>query len=117
MHRCGLVSWQRRIVRLGGRVEQTSNAYELLPALAPCAPANRCDMESPLGTGLIDESMRLSMQEVSPQAREEAREALARVAAQRQAVILARLLGKRQVGREATARAEEECGSLPRGSR
>lgn len=42
---CGLLRWQRRIVRNGWRAEQTSNAYELLvpgdPAPQPVAPSSR----------------------------------------------------------------------------
>jgi hypothetical protein len=94
MHRCGLVTWQRRIVREGEQVEQTSNAYVLLPALM----AVRCDMESPRPTGLVDISTRLaSVQKpdfVSPEARQEARAALNRVASQRQTLLQTKLLGK-----------------------
>jgi hypothetical protein len=40
MRDVGLLRWQTRLVRAGWRAEQTSNAYELVPALAAPAPAS-----------------------------------------------------------------------------
>jgi hypothetical protein len=89
MHACGLVTWQRRIVRIGERVEQTSNAYELLPALTPSLFADRCDRESPRATGLIDKSIRLPSVLQPPAAEIAAAQA---ALAQRRRVIEERLL-------------------------
>lgn len=97
----GLVMWQRRLVRVGWRTAQTSNAYLLAPVEAGTLPTSRpprCDGQSVRQTRRIEI---ISVQqaaaqrwaaEVSPEAQQEARAALARIAAQRQAVIQARLL-------------------------
>jgi hypothetical protein len=45
-HACGLVSWVRRITRVGQRVSQTSNAYILTVGNPPNFPANRCEWQS-----------------------------------------------------------------------
>ena len=44
MRGLGLLRWQTRLVRVGWRAEQTSNAYELVPTLAapPVLPRARC---------------------------------------------------------------------------
>lgn len=87
MYACGLVTWQRRLVRLGERVEQTSNAYELLPTLTPSMPAIRCDRERPRETGLVDKSTRLpSVRPPSDDEIREARASLERIRIQREAV-------------------------------
>ena len=94
MRTLGLVRWQPRLVRAGWRAEQTSNAYELIPAADP--PRPHCGGQSGRETGrdrII--SVRQAAPEVSPEARQEAREALARVRAQREAMLQERLLGKR----------------------
>ena len=52
----GLLRWQRRLVRTGWRAEQTSNAYELVPALgtAPVLPRFSCDGQSVRETLKVD---------------------------------------------------------------
>lgn len=62
MRRCGLVTWQQRLVRADQRVRQTSNAYVLLPVAASV----RCDLESPAQTSLVDKSTRLSSVPIDP---------------------------------------------------
>jgi hypothetical protein len=44
MRHLGLLRWDQRLIRTGWRVEQTSNAYELVPAAAPAVvlPVPRC---------------------------------------------------------------------------
>jgi DNA-binding MarR family transcriptional regulator len=62
MRRCGLVTWQQRLVRAGQRVRQTSNAYALLPVAASV----RCDLESSAQTSLVDLSTRLPSVPIDP---------------------------------------------------
>jgi hypothetical protein len=94
----GLVFWIQRLVRDGRRVEQTSNAYVLtlgnppaIPALTPGGQIGRGTRRTEIISVQQDAAQRWAA-EVSPEARQEARAALARIAAQRQAVIQARLL-------------------------
>jgi DNA-binding MarR family transcriptional regulator len=42
LHTVGLLDWERRLVRHGNRVEQTSNSYRLLLPQEPIAPAAIC---------------------------------------------------------------------------
>lgn len=94
MRTLGLLRWQPRLVRAGWRAEQTSNAYELIPAADP--PRPRCGGQSGRETRrnrII--SVPQSFMEVSQEARQEAMDALARVRAQREGVLQERLLGKR----------------------
>jgi hypothetical protein len=86
---CGMVSWVRRLVRDGWRACQTSNAYLLTLGKVPEILGKPCDVQTDRETRKEAFS---SVQEVSARAQQEARAALARVAAQRQAVIQARLL-------------------------
>lgn len=92
----GLVMWQRRLVRVGWRTAQTSNAYLLALAdgeILPKSRVRRCDGQSVRQTRKVAFiSAQEAPAEVSPEARQEARAALARIAAERQAVIQARLL-------------------------
>ncbi len=82
----GLLRWQTRLVRAKWRAEQTSNAYELIPTLMipPNPPlkrkADRCGGQDGRETRILIDS----------RAQEGAREALARVAAERQAAFQAR---------------------------
>jgi hypothetical protein len=48
MRALGLVRWTMRLVRAGWRAEQTSNAYELMPAAAatPVLPGSACGVHS-----------------------------------------------------------------------
>jgi len=57
-----LLTWQQRIVRNGWRVEQTSNAYELLPSEAVHSPSVRppsCGGHSVRQTCSLDKSREL----------------------------------------------------------
>jgi hypothetical protein len=87
-----------RLVRDGWRTAQTSNAYLLVPAGAgtlPTIPAPRCGGQSGRETLQVDISaVQQVVLEVSERERMGAGAALARVAAQRQAVIQARLLNR-----------------------
>jgi hypothetical protein len=92
---CGLVFWVKRLVRDRWRVAQTSNAYALTIGDPPVIPASRSGGQTGRGTRRIESiSVQQAAPEVSPEARQEARAALARIATQRQAVLQARLLGK-----------------------
>jgi Helix-turn-helix domain len=92
----GLVRWINRLVRDGWRAAQTSNAYLLAPsevANPPACRARRCAGHSARQTRKDrDSSVQQPVLEVSECERSGAREALARVATQRQAAIQARLL-------------------------
>jgi len=93
----GLLRWQTRLVRNGWRAEQTSNAYELVTTGAnpPENRAPRCGGQNVRETcKKAFSSLQQPALNVSPAACQEAREALARVAAQRQAAVQAKLLGK-----------------------
>jgi hypothetical protein len=48
MRELGLLRWDQRLIRSGWRTEQTSNAYELVPAAAPAVvlPVPRCGGQS-----------------------------------------------------------------------
>src|SRR3954453_557641 len=48
MRDLGLLRWDQRLIRSGWRAEQTSNAYELVPAAVPAMvlPLPRCDGQS-----------------------------------------------------------------------
>jgi hypothetical protein len=95
MRGLGLVRWTTRLVRAGWRAEQTSNAYELVPAIAapPAAMlAPRCGGQAGRETRRIDISY---CPEVTPAERQAAQAALA----QRRAAIEARLLTGRMVAR------------------
>src|SRR5215218_6602457 len=48
MRDLGLLRWQTRLIRSGWRAEQTSNAYELVPAAGPAMalPVPRCGGQS-----------------------------------------------------------------------
>jgi hypothetical protein len=85
----GLVIWQRRIVRDGWRVEQTSNAYLLVPAEAGTLPTIR---PKSCGGQRVRETRQESfnLPPASPTDIAEARAALAR----RQAAIEAKLRGR-----------------------
>jgi hypothetical protein len=56
MRSLGLLRWTTRLVRAGWRTEQTSNAYELVPAAE--RPAPRCGGQSGRETRKIDISSR-----------------------------------------------------------
>lgn len=92
----GLLMWQRRLVRVGWRTAQTSNAYLLALVDVGTLPIPRppcCDGQTVRQTPRVGfVSVQRAATTVSPQAQHEARAALARVAAQRQAVVQARLL-------------------------
>jgi hypothetical protein len=85
----GLVIWQRRIVRDGWRVEQTSNAYLLAPAEARTLPTIR---PKPCGGQRVRETRleSFNLPPASPTDIAKARAALAR----RQAAIEAKLRGR-----------------------
>jgi len=90
MRALGLLLWQRRLVRDGWRVAQTSNAYLLaLTANAPEIRAPRCDGQSVRQTRRIDF---ISVTKSSPAEVRAAQAALA----ERRAAIEARLLTKRR---------------------
>lgn len=92
---CGLVSWVRRLVRDGWRAAQTSNAYMLTLGEPPKIPVHRCDSQPERETRKDRIfSVQLAVPQVSEEARREAQVALARIAAQREAALRARLLGK-----------------------
>lgn len=97
----GLVTWARRIVRAGWRVSQTSNAYVLVPLATVNPPAIRLiPSGGHSGRETRSESF-ISVQhpvsDVPEGDRIGARAALAEIAAKRQAVLQARLLGKGRV--------------------
>src|SRR4051812_37176993 len=55
----GLLTWVRRLVRSSGtgwRVEQTSNAYVLIPLLASLNAPHRCDRQKVAETNSFDKS-------------------------------------------------------------
>jgi hypothetical protein len=81
----GLVVWQRRIVRDGWRVEQTSNAYLLAPVATPNPPAIRAPR-----TG--GQTGRQTLQSVLPPASPADVAAAQAALAQRRAAIEGRLL-------------------------
>lgn len=85
----GLVMWQRRIVRDGWRVAQTSNAYLLVPIKAQVAPLDRAVRT---GGQSVRETLfeAFSLTPASPADVATARDALAR----RRAAVEGRLLGK-----------------------
>jgi DNA-binding transcriptional MocR family regulator len=96
---CGMVSWMRRLVRDGWRASQTSNAYLLTLGETPEIPALHCDVQTGRETRQDRlSSMQAAAAESSPAAQREAQAALARVRAQRQTVVQARLLGKGRAG-------------------
>jgi hypothetical protein len=89
----GIVFWVRRIVREGWRAVQTSNAYLLSLGETPKIPTPACKVQTERETRKAAFSFLQTpvsaVVEVSPQAQQQAREALARVAAQRQAALQA----------------------------
>jgi hypothetical protein len=92
---CGMVSWVRRLVRDGWRACQTSNAYLLTVGKVPEIPGKPCDGQTGRETRRDRySSVQQAAPEVSPAAQHKARAALARIAAQREAVLQARLLNK-----------------------
>lgn len=112
----GLVLWQRRLVREGDRVEQTSNAYLLALPRADVAPVIQA--RHPGGhSGRQSRRNRFSTVQptidVSPDARQTALAALERIAAQRLAAVQARLLGRRQRLSRLIAPARSQPRSLP----
>ena len=98
MRGLGLLRWQRRLVRTGWRAEQTSNAYELVPALgtAPVLPRFSCDGQSVRETLKVDISY---YQQPSPAEVAAAQATLA----QRCATMQQRLLTGRLAGRAGAA--------------
>ena len=100
MRTLGLVIWQRRLVRDGWRVQQSSNAY----VLVPLATVEIRGIRTGGQVGRVTRKRELSTADqaplmVSPEDRIAARAALARIAAQRQGVIEERLLTKGNCGR------------------
>jgi DNA-binding transcriptional MocR family regulator len=94
----GMVSWVRRLVRVGWRVAQTSNAYLLTLGDTPGKPKKlvlRCDGQADRQTRKrSDSTVQPAVPVVSPAEQQEACAALARIDAQRAPVIQARLLTK-----------------------
>ena len=89
---CGLVLWVQRIVRVGWRAAQTSNAYALTIGEKP--PFS-CGGQLGRGTRKKESTpVQRPALEVSPQAQREAAAALARVAAARAGAVQERLLNK-----------------------
>lgn len=97
----GLVLWQRRIVRDGWRVAQTSNAYVLVPQ-ATTEIRSICTGGQRVRQTRIKSfvTAQHAVSDVPPEDRSAAHAALARVAAQRQAALCERLANK---GRMAAA--------------
>ncbi len=94
MRALGILRWTMRLVRAGWRVEQTSNAYELVPsAVLPIAalPAPRCGGQGGRQTQTIDV---FSAPPVAPEVVAAAQAALAR----RRAAIERGLMDKVVVG-------------------
>ena len=93
MRGLGLLRWQRRLVRTGWRAEQTSNAYELVPALgtAPVLPRFSCDGQSVRETLKVDISYCPEFTATEVQAAQ-------RALAQRRAITEARLLNNKGSG-------------------
>jgi hypothetical protein len=91
MRGLGLLRWQRRLVRVGARVQQTSNAYELVPSasLPPILPRFSSDRKTSGETLKVDSFF---CSDVSPAAFSEAQQALV----QRRAVAEARLLNNKR---------------------
>jgi hypothetical protein len=89
LKRLGLLLWQRRIVRDGRRVEQTSNAYVLVPADGGIPPTPRPKLS---GGQRVRETRQIEipLPPASPVEVAAARDALAR----RRAAIEGRLLNK-----------------------
>jgi hypothetical protein len=90
----GLMRWTTRLVRVGWRAEQTSNAYELVPAIAtPPAEmrAPRCGGQSVRETLKVDISY-------CPEFTAAERQAAQTALAQRRAAVEARLLNSRLAG-------------------
>lgn len=89
MRALGLLRWDRRLVRNGWRVEQTSNAYELVPAVGsipPVLPRFSCDIHSDRETTKITYS---SCPTVSVAEGREAQTTLASIAQHRSAAFVA----------------------------
>jgi hypothetical protein len=94
MRDLGLLRWQTRLVRAGApgfadRVEQTSNAYELVPTLAalPALPRVVCGGQTVRETRRIDISY-------CPEFTAAERQAAQAALAQRRAAVEARLLNR-----------------------
>ena len=75
---CCMLTWVRRLIRTGSRVQQTSNAYLLTLGDPPKLPANRCEVQSGRAT-LPTANSSLQQGDVSPRERRAAQEALAAV--------------------------------------
>lgn len=86
LRRLGLIDWQRRLTRAGWRTEQTSNAYDLLPAVRSAA----CGGQSARGIRFSDESLNLASAPTTVEIAA-ARAALAEIAARRKSALNTRL--------------------------
>jgi hypothetical protein len=97
LKQCGLVAWVLRIVRDGNRVVQTSNGYLVTLGSAPVFPESRCKARTDLGTLKLDISTAQTTlpMVVAEGDRQDAKTALAKIAANRQAAVLAALTQKR----------------------
>ena len=75
MRDLGLLRWQTRLVRVGWRAEQTSNAYELVPTLAapPVLPRARCGGQNVRAIHSVKDSPLLSPRAQDEAARQSAR--------------------------------------------
>jgi hypothetical protein len=87
MRGLGLLRWETRLVRVGWRAEQTSNAYELVPAAAPPVSVPRCGGQTGRETKRIESSYYPQFTTAEIQAAQAA-------LAQRRAAIEGRLLRK-----------------------
>jgi hypothetical protein len=94
---CGLVDWDRRLVRSGWRTEQTSNAYALSMGNAPVVS---CDSQNDRETRkrCLPTTSQPIMQ-VDPAEHQQARAVLARITEQRQASILTAWTARGRQGR------------------
>jgi len=99
MRDLGLLRWQTRLVRAGWRAEQTSNAYELVPALAapPVLPRARCGGQN------VRESQNVLIQPLLPLPSPEEAAAAQAALAQHRAAMEQRLLTGRLAGRPAAS--------------